>query len=78
MCTIVLYMIIVLIKVIERNRERNVLKTVNWGGAVTPLVCERGRSFYSSSKIMSKEVNKAFDKELGKYNTLLIYNFHCL
>ena len=53
-------------------------KTVNWGGAVTPLVCERGRSFYSSSKIMSKEVNKAFDKELGKYNTLLIYNCHCL
>ena len=23
---------------------------------------------YSSSKIMSKEVNEAFDKELGKYN----------
>ena len=29
-------------------------------------------------EIMSKEVNKAFDKELGKYNTLLIYDCHCL
>ena len=80
MCTIVLYMIIVLIKVIAMTgKECTNIIVVNWGGAVTPFVCERGRSFYSSSKIMSKEVNKAFDKELGKYNTLLIYNcHHCL
>ena len=52
---------------------------VNWGGVDTPLVCERGRESFYSSEIMSKEVNKAFDKELGKYSTLLIYNcHHCL
>ena len=77
---LVLYMIIVLIKVIAMT-GRNVLIVVNWGGVDTdtPLVCERGRESFYSSEIMSKEVNKAFDKELGKYNTLLIiYNCHCL
>ena len=76
---LVLYMIIVLIKVIAMT-GRNVLIVVNWGGVDTDtLVCERGRESFYSSEIMSKEVNKAFDKELGKYNTLLIYNcHHCL
>ena len=38
-----------------------------------------GEEAFCSSEIMSKEVNKVFDKELGKYNTLLIYNcHHCL
>ena len=74
---LVLYMIIVLIKVIAMT-ERNVLIFVSWGGVDTPLVCERGRESFYSSEVMSKEVNKAFDKELGKYNTLLIYNCHCL
>ena len=71
---LVLYMIIVLIKVIAMT-GRNVLIVVNWGGV---LVCERGRESFYSSEMMSKEVNKAFDKELGEYNTLLIYNCHCL
>ena len=74
---LVLYMIIVLIKVIAMT-GRNVLTVVNWGGVDTPLVCERGRESFYSSEMMSKEVNKAFDKELGEYNTLLIYNCHCL
>ena len=77
MCTIVLYMIIVLIKVIamtgkEQRKECTKNGYLGWGSYSSCI-----RSFYSSSKIMSKEVNKAFDKELGKYNTLLIYNCHC-